>query len=60
MTYPSLQEDVPDEFANVILNFVSRNHIGAHGVEVESQFACSKILSFLIAIYLWFQFWVEK
>jgi hypothetical protein len=29
-------------------------------VEVESQFAFSKILSFLIAIYLWFQFWVEK
>jgi hypothetical protein len=26
---------VPDEFANVMLNFVSRNHIGAHGVEVD-------------------------
>lgn len=56
MTYPSLQEDVPDEFANVMLNFVSRNCIGAHSVEVESQFGFSKILSFLIAIYLWFQF----
>jgi protein phosphatase methylesterase 1 len=30
----AIQEDVPDEFANVMLNFVSRNHIGAHGVEI--------------------------
>ncbi|CAM6043610.1 unnamed protein product [Sphagnum compactum] len=30
----AIQEDVPDEFANVMLNFVSRNRIGAHGVEI--------------------------
>ncbi|CAK9269058.1 unnamed protein product [Sphagnum jensenii] len=30
----NLTEDVPDEFANVMLNFVSQNHIGAHGVEI--------------------------
>lgn len=29
-----IQEDVPDEFATLILNFVSRNRIGPHGVEI--------------------------
>lgn len=29
-----LQEDVPDEFANLVLNFISRNRIGPHGIEV--------------------------
>lgn len=29
-----MQEDVPEEFANLVLNFVSRNRIGPHGVEV--------------------------
>lgn len=29
-----LQEDVPDEFAALVLNFISRNRIGPHGVEV--------------------------
>lgn len=31
---PILQEDVPDEFATLIVNFISRNRIGPHGVEV--------------------------
>lgn len=30
----SLQEDVPDEFATLIVNFISRNRIGPHGIEV--------------------------
>ena len=29
-----LQEDEPDEFANLIVNFISRNRIGPIGVEV--------------------------
>lgn len=29
------QEDVPEEFASHILNFISRNKIGANGVEVS-------------------------
>ncbi|KAF3447420.1 hypothetical protein FNV43_RR12606 [Rhamnella rubrinervis] len=30
----AIQEDVPDEFATLILNFISRNRIGSHGVEI--------------------------
>ncbi|KAG9145909.1 hypothetical protein Leryth_019580 [Lithospermum erythrorhizon] len=30
----AIQEDVPDEFASLILNFISRNKIGPHGVEI--------------------------
>ncbi|GER27595.1 protein phosphatase methylesterase 1, partial [Striga asiatica] len=30
----AIQEDVPDEFADLILNFISRNRIGPHGVEI--------------------------
>ncbi|XVE60720.1 hypothetical protein DITRI_Ditri05aG0150800 [Diplodiscus trichospermus] len=30
----AIQEDVPDEFATFILNFISRNRIGPHGVEI--------------------------
>ncbi|RZC54536.1 hypothetical protein C5167_013381 [Papaver somniferum] len=30
----SIQEDVPDEFASLISNFISRNRIGPHGVEI--------------------------
>ncbi|XP_048130724.1 protein phosphatase methylesterase 1 isoform X3 [Rhodamnia argentea] len=29
----AIQEDVPDEFASLILNFLSRNRIGPHGVQ---------------------------
>ena len=29
-----MQEDVPEEFANLVVNFISRNRIGPHGVEV--------------------------
>ncbi|KAF6159705.1 hypothetical protein GIB67_029963 [Kingdonia uniflora] len=29
----AIQEDVPDEFASLILNFISRNRIGPNGVE---------------------------
>jgi hypothetical protein len=28
------QEDEPDEFAGVVLNFITRNRIGTYGVEV--------------------------
>ncbi|XP_030520842.1 protein phosphatase methylesterase 1 isoform X2 [Rhodamnia argentea] len=30
----AIQEDVPDEFASLILNFLSRNRIGPHGVQI--------------------------
>ncbi|XP_024026640.1 protein phosphatase methylesterase 1 [Morus notabilis] len=30
----AIQEDVPEEFATLILNFISRNRIGPHGVEI--------------------------
>ncbi|KAL3513350.1 hypothetical protein ACH5RR_026067 [Cinchona calisaya] len=30
----AIQEDVPDEFANLILNFISRNRIGPYGIEI--------------------------
>ncbi|KAH7568333.1 hypothetical protein JRO89_XS07G0277400 [Xanthoceras sorbifolium] len=30
----AIQEDSPDEFATLILNFISRNRIGPHGVEI--------------------------
>ncbi|KAL0456294.1 UNVERIFIED_CONTAM: protein phosphatase methylesterase 1 [Sesamum latifolium] len=29
----AIQEDVPDEFADLILNFISRNRIGPNGIE---------------------------
>ncbi|RRT63063.1 hypothetical protein B296_00029705 [Ensete ventricosum] len=32
-----LQEDVPDEFASLIINFITRNRIGPNGVEVNSR-----------------------
>ncbi|XP_010683376.1 uncharacterized protein LOC104898059 isoform X2 [Beta vulgaris subsp. vulgaris] len=30
----AIQEDVPDEFATLVLNFISRNRIGPHGIEI--------------------------
>ncbi|KAF7836483.1 protein phosphatase methylesterase 1 [Senna tora] len=30
----AIQEDVPDEFATLIINFISRNRIGPNGVEI--------------------------
>ncbi|XP_051139357.1 uncharacterized protein LOC127257094 [Andrographis paniculata] len=30
----AIQEDAPDEFADLILNFISRNRIGPHGIEI--------------------------
>ncbi|KAK7406003.1 hypothetical protein VNO78_07616 [Psophocarpus tetragonolobus] len=30
----AIQEDVPDEFATLIVNFISRNRIGPHGIEI--------------------------
>ncbi|XP_010542734.1 PREDICTED: protein phosphatase methylesterase 1 [Tarenaya hassleriana] len=30
----AIQEDVPDEFANLVTGFISRNRIGPHGVEI--------------------------
>lgn len=39
-----MQEDVPEEFANLVLNFVSRNKIGPHGVEVCLCFEYQLIL----------------
>uniref|UniRef100_A0A2P2JXW8 Protein phosphatase methylesterase 1 n=1 Tax=Rhizophora mucronata TaxID=61149 RepID=A0A2P2JXW8_RHIMU len=30
----AIQEDAPDEFATLVVNFISRNRIGPHGVEI--------------------------
>jgi protein phosphatase methylesterase 1 len=30
----AIQEDEPEEFAGVVLNFIARNRIGARGVEI--------------------------
>jgi hypothetical protein len=30
----AIQEDVPDEFATLVINFISRNQIGPNGVVV--------------------------
>ncbi|XP_016450113.1 uncharacterized protein LOC107774961 isoform X4 [Nicotiana tabacum] len=30
----AIQEDVPDEFATLLLNFISHNRIGPHGIEI--------------------------
>lgn len=35
--YSLFQEDVPEEFASHILNFISRNRIGPNGVEVSND-----------------------
>lgn len=34
LTGHAIQEDVPDEFATLVLNFISRNRIGPRGVEI--------------------------
>ncbi|KAF3960510.1 hypothetical protein CMV_014785 [Castanea mollissima] len=31
------KEDVPEEFATLVLNFISRNRIGPHGVDVAAK-----------------------
>ncbi|KAF7150080.1 hypothetical protein RHSIM_Rhsim02G0145500 [Rhododendron simsii] len=33
----AIQEDVPYEFASLILNFISRNRIGPHGIELPDN-----------------------
>jgi hypothetical protein len=37
-----IQEDVPEEFANLVLNFISRNRIGPHGVEIPGMWKPSQ------------------
>lgn len=37
----TIQEDVPEEFATLVLNFISRNRIGPHGVEIPGIHAWS-------------------
>ncbi|VVB08682.1 unnamed protein product [Arabis nemorensis] len=38
----AIQEDVPEEFANLVLNFISRNRIGPHGVEIPGMWKASQ------------------
>nr|GMD66597.1 protein phosphatase methylesterase 1 [Ipomoea batatas] len=38
----AIQEDVPDEFSSLILNFISRNRIGPRGVEIPGIHSWSK------------------
>ncbi|CAN1309883.1 Protein phosphatase methylesterase 1, partial [Linum perenne] len=45
----AIQEDVPDEFAALIVNFISRNRIGPNGVEVGAVavlVGCSNLPSY--------------
>ncbi|CAL9115341.1 unnamed protein product, partial [Musa acuminata var. zebrina] len=35
----AIQEDVPEEFASLIINFISRNRIGPNGVEVNNSYS---------------------
>ncbi|EFJ14288.1 hypothetical protein SELMODRAFT_423692 [Selaginella moellendorffii] len=30
----AIQEDVPEEFSSLVLTFVARNRIGAHGIDI--------------------------
>ncbi|CAM9003561.1 unnamed protein product [Rhodiola kirilowii] len=39
----AIQEDVPEEFASLILNFISRNRIGPNGVEIPGLIRPKKI-----------------
>lgn len=45
-----------DEFVNLLLNFITQNHDGAHAVKVQSQGCFLVIQSFLIVTSLlsWF------
>ncbi|KAH9725471.1 protein phosphatase methylesterase 1 [Citrus sinensis] len=36
----AIQEDAPEEFASLILNFIARNRIGPHGVEFVGSVVC--------------------
>ncbi|ESQ38561.1 hypothetical protein EUTSA_v10028776mg [Eutrema salsugineum] len=38
----AIQEDVPEEFADLVLNFISRNRIGPHGVEIPGSWKPSQ------------------
>ncbi|CAN7116490.1 hypothetical protein HID58_010553 [Brassica napus] len=38
----AIQEDVPEEFANLVVNFISRNRIGPHGVEIPGTWKPSQ------------------
>lgn len=44
----NIQEDVPDEFANLVLNFISRNRIGPNGVEVCVVLCCITLFETLL------------
>jgi hypothetical protein len=59
----AIQEDVPDEFATLVINFISRNQIGPNGVVVCIFFisyqCCFYCINTIIthtgpyAIYIW-------
>ncbi|KAF2578712.1 hypothetical protein F2Q68_00002247 [Brassica cretica] len=38
----AIQEDVPEEFANLVVNFISRNRIGPHGVQIPGTWKPSQ------------------
>ncbi|KAM0940754.1 putative protein phosphatase methylesterase-1 [Dioscorea sansibarensis] len=40
----AIQEDVPEEFASYVINFISRNRIGPSGVEVSNHLRLSSII----------------
>uniref|UniRef100_A0A7N0RBL7 Protein phosphatase methylesterase 1 n=1 Tax=Kalanchoe fedtschenkoi TaxID=63787 RepID=A0A7N0RBL7_KALFE len=39
----AIQEDVPEEFASIILNFIARNRIGPNGVEIPGLIRPKKL-----------------
>ena len=49
-----LQEDVPEEFATLVLNFISRNRIGPHGVEVGIHILFLNMISRKGILDLWY------
>ncbi|KAG5561945.1 hypothetical protein RHGRI_004848 [Rhododendron griersonianum] len=56
----AIQEDVPDEFASLILNFISRNRIGPHGIEGRTLGCCSRSQAVEEDSYVWHRRWAAE
>ncbi|KVH96706.1 Alpha/beta hydrolase fold-1 [Cynara cardunculus var. scolymus] len=48
----AIQEDVPEEFASLILNFIARNRIGPYGVEIPGIRRPSQPHGFILKLLL--------
>lgn len=49
-----LQEDAPEEFATLVLNFISRNRIGPHGIEVGIHILLPNVVVWYPRKGLWY------